>query len=97
MFVLTTWLKIKVFFKAVFRSRIHLTRIRIQHFKLNTDPDPDLGVLMTKNLKKFMAEKKINFVGSETTIYLSLGLHKGRPGCGRSLSPSKENIQHFKT
>ncbi len=30
-------------------------------------------------------------------IYLSLGLHKGLPSYGRSLQPSKENIQHFKT
>ncbi len=36
------------------RIRIHLIRIRIQHFRLNTDPDP--GVLMTKNCKKFTAE-----------------------------------------
>jgi hypothetical protein len=26
---------------AVFRIRIHLMRIRIQHFRLNTDPDSD--------------------------------------------------------
>ncbi len=30
-------------------------------------------------------------------IYLSLGLHKGRPSYKRNLQPSKENIQHFKT
>ncbi len=30
-----------------------------------------------------------------TTV--SLGLHKGRPSYRRSLQPSKENIQHFKT
>ncbi len=34
---------------------------------------------------------------SKTTIYLSLGLHKGRPSYKRSLQLSKENIQHFKT
>jgi hypothetical protein len=28
-----------------FRIRINLKRIRIQHFRLNTDPDPDLGIL----------------------------------------------------
>jgi hypothetical protein len=49
--------------------RIHLIRIRIQHFRLNTDPDP--GVLMTKNVKKFTAEKKLIFYGSKTTIYYS--------------------------
>ncbi len=34
-------------------------RIRIQHFRLNTHPDP--VVLMTKNWKKFTAEKKLIF------------------------------------
>ncbi len=29
--------------KAVFRICIHLIRIRIQHFRLNTDPEPDPG------------------------------------------------------
>ncbi len=28
---------------AVLRIRIHFIRIRIQHFRLNTDPDPDPG------------------------------------------------------
>jgi hypothetical protein len=28
--------------KAGFRIRIHFTRIRIQHFRLNTDSDPGL-------------------------------------------------------
>ncbi len=47
---------------AVFRIRIHLIRIRIQHFRLNTDPDLiriQFGsrVLMTKNWEKFTAKK----------------------------------------
>jgi hypothetical protein len=50
---------------------------------------------MTKNWKKFTA-KKILFFGSKTTIYLTLGLQRGRPSYRRSLKPSKENIQHFK-
>jgi hypothetical protein len=29
-----------IFHEPVFRIRIHLIRIRVQHFKLNTDPDP---------------------------------------------------------
>ncbi len=37
------------------------------------------------------------FFQSKTTIYLSPGLHKGRPSYKRSLQLSKENIQHFKT
>jgi hypothetical protein len=52
---------------------------------------------MTKNGKKFAAEIYFYFFGSETTIYLSLGLHKGLPSYRRSFQLSKENIQHFKT
>jgi hypothetical protein len=33
----------------------------------------------------------------QTTIYLSLGLHKENPSYWRSLQLSKEAIQHFKT
>ncbi len=36
------------------------------------------------------------FFWSKIAIYLSLGLHKGRPSYRRSLQPSK-NIQHFDT
>jgi hypothetical protein len=54
---------------------------------------------MTKNWKKFAAEKKIKqFLGSKTTIFLSLDLHKGSPSYRRSLQPSKkENIRNLKT
>jgi hypothetical protein len=48
-------------------------------------------VLMTKNRKKFTTEKKLYF-WIKITIYLSLGLHKGRSSYRRSLHPSKENI-----
>jgi hypothetical protein len=41
--------------------------------------------------------KNVIFLGSKTTIYFSLGLQKGRPSYRRSLQPTKENIQHFKT
>jgi len=55
------------------RIRIHFVRIRIQGFD-------------DQKLKKFTAEKKlIFFFGFKTTIYLSLGLHKGRPSYRRSL------------
>jgi hypothetical protein len=47
---------------------------------------------MTKNRKKSYVKKKFDIA-----IYLSLGLHKGRPSYRRSLLPSKENIQHLKT
>jgi hypothetical protein len=52
--------------------------------------------LMTKKKKKLQMKKKLNFFGSKTTIYLSLGLHKERPSYRRSLQLSEENIQHFK-
>ncbi len=45
---------------------------------------------MTKNWrKKFTAEKKIIFFSSKTIIYLSLGLHKGRPGYKKKPSALK--------
>ncbi len=47
-----------------FRICIHLIRlrIRIQHFWLNTDPDPDLRVFMTKHKKIYSWQKKLNFI-----------------------------------
>jgi hypothetical protein len=70
------------------------------------DPDPAFlakyrsgsgsRVLMTKNWEKFTVEKNLIFLGSKIAIYLSLGLHKGRPSYRRSLQRSQE-IQHFKT
>ncbi len=71
---------------------IHL--IRIQRFRLNTNPDPDPIQIQGFDGQKL--EKKVNSWKSKTTIYLSLGLHKGLPSY-RSLQLSKENIQHFKT
>jgi hypothetical protein len=53
---------------------------------------------MIKKLKKIYSLKFVtNFFGSKTTIFVSLGLHKGRPSYKRSPQLSKENIQHFKT
>jgi hypothetical protein len=66
----------------------------------NTDPDPDpirIQGFNDQNLKKITLEKKSNFFGSKTAIYLSLGLHKERPSYRRSFQLSKEAIQHFKT
>ncbi len=60
---------------------------------MNTDPDP--GVLCPKIGKNLQLKKKI--LWAKTIIYLSLGLHKGRPSYKRSLQLSKKNIQHFKT
>jgi hypothetical protein len=53
---------------------------------------------MTKNWKKFRAGNfNFYFFDQKIAINLSLGLHKGCPSYRRSLQPSKENIQHFKT
>ncbi len=71
----------------VFWIRIHLIRIRIKHFRLNTDPDPGFD---DQKFKKIYSWKK-------TTIYLSPGLHKWCPSYRRSLQLSKENIKPFKT
>ncbi len=78
--------------KAVFRIRIHWGWIRIQHFKLNTDPDPDsirIKGFDDQKLEKIYSRKKIFFLISKIAIYLSLGLHKGRPSYRRSLHPQK--------
>ncbi len=81
----------------MFPIRIHL--IRIQHVRLNTDPDPGFD---DQKFMKIYRWKKLNFFIYQklqfTYRYLSLGLHKGRLSYRRSLQPSKEeNIQHFKT
>jgi hypothetical protein len=45
-----------------FRIRIRLIQIRIQHFRLNTDPDPiRIQGLYDQNFNKFTAENKIKF------------------------------------
>jgi hypothetical protein len=74
----------------------------------NADPDPAFfllpiriklrisRVLMTKNWKKFKAEKNL-YLLTKIAIFLSLALYKRRPSYMKSLQPSKENIQQFKT
>ena len=66
-------------------------------FFLIADPDPDPGFDDLKLTKNIQLEIKFLFYWSKIGIYLSLGLHKGRPSNRRSLQPWKENIQHFKT
>ncbi len=89
--------------KAGLRIRIHFVRIRIQHLRMNTNPDPDLIRIQGFNDQK-IEEKKLQlkiffyfFFKSKTAIYLSLDLHKVCPSYRRSLQLSKEAIQHFKT
>jgi hypothetical protein len=52
---------------SLFRIRIHLFRLQIQHFRLNTDPVPVPypypGFRWTKIKKKITAENKIWFFG----------------------------------
>ncbi len=53
---------------------------------------------MTKNWKKLQLKKNTFFITKNYNLpYLSLGLHRERPGYKRNLQFSKENIQHFKT
>ncbi len=65
-------------------------------------PIPDPGSLIQGSKRHRIPDtdpqhwEKIIFFRSKNEICLSIGLHKGRPR-GRSLQPSKENIQHFKT
>ncbi len=70
--------------KQCFGSGFIWFRIRIQHFRLNTHPDPIRIQGDEQNWKNL-------------AIYLSLGLYTGQTSYRRSLQPSKENIQHFKT
>jgi hypothetical protein len=64
--------------------------IRVRHFlcQCGSGSGSRSKVLMTKNWKKFTA--KIKFLLIKNALYLSLGLHKGRPSYRRSLHPSKE-------
>ncbi len=66
---------------SVFRTQIYWFRIRIHHFRLKTDPDPI-------QIQGFVG-KNLIFFWSKIAIYLSVGLHKGRPSYRRSLQPQK--------
>ncbi len=82
------------------RIRIHF--IRIQHFRLNTDLDPDAIRIQGFNDQKlknitYSCKKKKKIFRSKPIICVSLGLHKERLSYRRSLQFSKEAIQHFKT
>ncbi len=50
-----------------------------------------------QKLEKLQLKKNLTFFGSKIAVYLSLGIHKGRPSSRWSFfQPSKENIQHLK-
>jgi hypothetical protein len=85
---------------AGLRIRINFLRIRIriQHFRMTTNPYPApfriQGFHDQKLKKNYSRNLLFIFFGS---IYLSLGLHKVCRSYRRSLQLSKEAIQHFKT
>ncbi len=62
-------------------------------FQVNTDPDtdPDPWFWWAK-IENNTADVFFTFFLSKIAIFLSLGLHKGRPSYRRNLQPSKENI-----
>jgi hypothetical protein len=66
-------------------------------YSFDTDPDPAFWPEYRSGsgpirIQGFDDQKFKIKLQDQTTIYLSLGLHKGRP----RLQLSKENIQHFK-
>ncbi len=66
-------------------------------FFLIADPESGSRVLWPKIERIYSWKVLFLFSWSKIAIYLSLGLHKGRPSSRKSLQPSKENIQHFKS
>ncbi len=73
--------------------------------QLNPEPDPAIQVnrdsdprlWWPKMLKKIQLELLYEiFFWLKIAIYLSLGLHKGRPSYKRGFQSSEEHIQHFK-
>ncbi len=70
-------------------------------FQVNPDPntDPDPIWIQGFDDQKVTKKKQLKFVflfQIKITLYLALGLHKGRPSYRRSLPPSKEYIQYLK-
>ncbi len=91
-----------------FRIRIDLMRIRIRIFSNcgsgfriripNPGPGSGSRVWWPKIERIYSWKFLFLFSWSKIAGFLSLlGLNKGRPSYRRSLQPSKENIQHFKT
>jgi hypothetical protein len=68
-------------------------RIRIQHFRsMWMRMRIQIQDFDDQKFKNLTAEKKLLIIVKKNAIYLSLGLHKGRPSYRRSLQLSKENI-----
>ncbi len=64
-----------------------------QPFHVNQDP----GFWRPKIFKNLQRKKNVSLFLIKDCNLLFLGRQKGRPSYKRSLQPSKENIQHFKT
>jgi hypothetical protein len=73
------------------RIRIHLIRIWIQHFRLNTDPDPIWiqGFDDQKWKKNLQVKKYLIFIGSKTTISYPLAYRKDVQATEGTFSPQK--------
>ncbi len=93
-----TWTLLKicsgtVYREAVFRIRIHLIRIRIQHFRLNTDPDP-FRIQGFDDQK--LERENYSRIGSKTTIYCTYSyaskIHK-KPSALKRKHPALQNIK----
>ncbi len=75
------------------RIRIHWFRIGIQHFRLNTHPDPDPGFWRPKIGKHLQQEIFDIFLIRNWNLLIP---GPQCPSYRRSHQPSKENIQHFR-
>jgi hypothetical protein len=64
---------------------LHFKPQKLLNFDFNADKDPDVEIFDPKC--KILQQK----------FFIFLNPHEGRPSYGRSLQPSNENIQHFKT
>jgi hypothetical protein len=82
----TILLETKPMLESGLRIRIDLMRIQIR-----------IRIQHIFQLRIRIPDPDPGFDDLKIAIYLSLGLHKGGPSYRRSLQPSKENIQHFKT
>ncbi len=81
----------------VFRIRIHLIRIRIQHFRLNTDPDP----IRIQSVFRVLT-KMLNFLNQGLQIYYPLPPTKDFQASEEAFIPKKRtpalrNMKFFST
>ncbi len=83
---------------AMFRIRINLVRIRIQHFRLITNPDPGFWwPKIGKNLN-LQLKKNLIFSWSKIAIYLSLALLRTsklqeKPSAMKKRHPAFQNMK----